>query len=154
MALGDDISILAETELFNLFEVEALRLIAFAAERRSLKKDDLLFRKGDRADCGYVVISGSLRVEKEHNDKTAIIAKPGTLIGRLALFVRNVRPATATALEPSELLRISPTLLRKVLEEFPDCANAAHDALSADLIEFTENLEKVRHLFEDDEPNN
>ena len=52
MALDDDIAILSQAPLFNLLERDALRLVAFASESRSLRAGDVLFRKGDRSDGG------------------------------------------------------------------------------------------------------
>jgi len=151
MALEDDIAALSQAELFGLFEPEALKLLAFAAEPRALKAGDVLFRKGDRADGGYVVKSGNIILASDDNRAEPFIATPGTLIGRMALFLRTARPATATASEPSTVIRISPTLMRRTLEEFPDCACIVHDALAEDLLELTDGLENVRKKFMNDE---
>lgn len=151
MALEDDIAALSQAELFGLFEPEALKLLAFAAEARALKAGDVLFRKGDRADGGYVVRSGNIVLASDDNKAEPFIAGPGTLIGRMALFLRNARPATATASEPSTVIRISPTLMRRTLEEFPDCACIVHDALAQDLLDLTSGLEDVRMKFMNDE---
>lgn len=149
MALGDDIDILSRCEPFNRFATEALRLLAFAGEHRSLRQGDVLFTKGDRADSGYVVKSGSLTLSGATADeRRPVVAEPGALIGKLALFIRNTRPVTAVASEPTEVIRISPTLMRRVLEEFPDCAKAAYDSIAGDLSELSEGLEQVRPLFE------
>ncbi|MFD0938170.1 cyclic nucleotide-binding protein, partial [Methylobacterium trifolii] len=63
MGLDDDIAILAAAPLFGFFERDALRLLTFAAERRSLGEGDLLFARGDPADGGFVVMSGTIRLE-------------------------------------------------------------------------------------------
>ncbi len=148
MAIGDDIKILNRSELFRLFNQDALRLLAFAAEHRSLKEGEVLFRKGDRADSGYVVKQGSLLLISEDNVSSETKAGEGALIGRLALFIRNTRPVTAVAAEPTDLIKISPILMRRVLEEFPECAQAAHDLLAQDLETLAQELNQVRPLFE------
>ena len=61
-----------------------------------------------------------------------------------ALFTRIARPATATAREPSTVLRVSPSLMRRVLEEFPDAAAAMQDAMAEELSSLTRGLEEVR----------
>ena len=48
-----------------------------------------------------------------------IIAGPGTLLGELALIAEIKRPATATANEPSTVIRISRSLFLKMLEGYP-----------------------------------
>lgn len=143
MALDDDIAILGRAPLFSLMGQDALRLIAFAGEHRTLKAGDVLFRKGERADGGFVVIRGALEVEGEQGG-SPFLAEPGALIGQAALFARGVRPATATATVSSAVLRVSPTLMRRVLQEFPAAAQAMHNALALELSTLAGGLERVR----------
>jgi CRP-like cAMP-binding protein len=157
MALDDDITVLSRAPLFSLLERDALRLVAFASETRSLRAGDVLFRKGDRSDGGYVVRTGSLTLDAgEEGSSDAFVAGPSTLIGQAALFTRIARPATATATEPSTVIRVTPSLMRRVLEEFPDAAAAMQDAMAEELDRLTQGLERVRQSLiaidgEDDE---
>lgn len=148
MALEDDIAILSRAPLFNLLGRDALRLVAFASENRILRAGDMLFRKGDHSDGGYVVSSGAIALDaRDDGSPAAFVAGPGSLIGQAALFTRIVRPATAMAREPSTVIRVPPSLMRRVLEEFPDSAIAIHDVMSEELNRLTEGLERVRrHL--------
>jgi CRP-like cAMP-binding protein len=145
MALDDDISVLSKAPLFSLLERDALRLVAFASETRSLRAGDVLFRKGDRSDGGYVVRSGRLNLDaNEDGSPAAFEAGPSALIGQAALFTRIARPATATATEASTVIRVTPSLMRRVLEEFPDAAAAMQDAMAEELDRLTQGLESVR----------
>lgn len=145
MALDSDITLLARAPLLGLLERDALRLLAFAAETRHLRPGDVLFRSGDRSDGAYVVSAGEIMLDSggEGSD-AALVAGPGALIGWVALFTRIRRPATATAREASTVLRISPTVMRRVLEEFPDVAETLHSALVQDLRTVTAGLDAVR----------
>jgi CRP-like cAMP-binding protein len=60
------------------------------------------------------------------------------------LFTRIPRPATATAREASTVIRISPSLMRRVLEEFPGAAEAMRHALVEELGQLSRGLEQVR----------
>lgn len=142
MALDDDIAVLASAPLLGLLPAEALRLICFAAERRALASGETLFRMGERADGGYVVLSGRLRVEARGGEVAE--AGPGAVLGRTALFLREARPASARAAVLSEVVRVSPTLMRRVLEEFPAAVEAVRDALAADLAALADGLARVR----------
>ena len=145
MALEDDIAILTRAPLIGLLETDAIRLIAFAAEPRALRAGEVLFRKGERADGAYVVARGAIALDaREDGSAVAFVAEPGALIGQTALFLRNPRPATATAREPSAVLRVSPTLVRRVLEEYPRAAGILHQALMRDLVSMSSGLERVR----------
>jgi CRP-like cAMP-binding protein len=145
MALEDDIATLSQAPLFNLLEKDALRLVAFASESRSYREGDVLFKKGDRSDGGYVVTRGSIALDAtDDGSPAAFVAGAGALIGQAALFARIERRATATAQEPSAIIRVTPSLMRRVLEEFPDAAAAIHDAMADELTRLTEGLERVR----------
>jgi CRP-like cAMP-binding protein len=145
MALDDDIAILSQAPLFTLLERDALRLVAFASESRSLREGDVLFRKGDRSDGGYVVSRGAIALDAtEDGSPAAFVAGPGSLIGQAALFTRIARPATATAREASTVIRVTPSLMRRVLEEFPSAAAAMQDAMAEELARLTQGLERVR----------
>ena len=150
MALEDDIAILVQAPLFELLDRDALRLVAFAAENRVLRAGDVLFRRGDRSDGGYVVSRGAIALDaRDDGAPAAFIAGPGALIGQAARFARIARhtlarPATATAREPSTVIRISPSLMRRVLEEFPHAAVAMRDAMATELERLAEGLEGVR----------
>lgn len=145
MALDDDIAILSQAPLFNLLERDALRLVAFASESRALREGDVLFRKGDRSDGGYVVSRGAIALDaNEDGSPAAFVAGPGSLIGQSALFTRIARPATATAQEATTVIRVTPSLMRRVLEEFPDAAAAMQDAMAEELTRLSQGLEQVR----------
>ena len=145
MALEDDIATLSRAPLFRLLDRDALRLVAFAAENRILRAGDVLFRKGDRSDGGYVVSRGAIALDaRDDGSPATYIAGPSALIGQAALFARIARPASAAAREPSAVIRISPSLMRRVLEEFPDAASAMRDALADDLARLAQGMEGVR----------
>ena len=145
MALDDDIAVLSGAPLFNLLERDALRLVAFASENRTLRAGDMLFRKGDKSDGGYVVSRGAVALDaRDDGSPAAFIAGPGSVIGQAALFARIERPATAIAREPTTVIRVSPSLMRRVLEEFPNAAAAMHQAMAEELTRLTDGLEQVR----------
>lgn len=144
MALEHDIAVLSQAPLFHLLDRDALRLVAFAAEGRSLRPGDVLFRRGEPSDGGYVVRSGAVALDAEDGGSAPFVAGPGFLLGQAALFTAVDRPATARALEPSSVLRISPNLMRRVLEEFPAAAAAMQERLADELAELTQGLERVR----------
>ena len=146
MSLDDDIAMLAQAPLLGLLEWDALRLLAFAADKRRLRQGDVLFRKGDRSDAGYIVTEGEIGLDIG-GGKPVTVARRGDLIGQTALFVRGHRPATATARAPSVVLRLSVSLIRRVLEEYPDVAAKMHAALAAELGAFNRDLTRVGKQF-------
>jgi len=149
MALETDISILAGAPLFSLMDRQPLRLLAFAAETLTGSEGGVLFRKGDLSDGGYVVTQGAIALDPE-DGTPIVVAEPGAVIGRTALFVSTTRPATATVRAPrSAVMRIAPTLMSRVLSEFPAAAAAIHDVLATDLLSLMDDLERARGRFSD-----
>lgn len=145
MSLDEKIDLLSRVALFELVERDALRLMAFAAETRRMRANEFLFKEGERSDGGYVVMSGSL-VTTKAGSEAETIAERGTLIGRTALFLRVKRPVSAMATDLSEVLRISPTMMKRMLEEFPGAASAIREALADDLADLSADLARAHKL--------
>jgi CRP-like cAMP-binding protein len=143
VALEDDIRKLSRISLFRAMETDALRLIAFGAETRILRAGDVLFRRGDKSDAGFIVLSGSVALdEKNDGSPPAQIVRPDALIGEVALLVETERRATAMAREPTTVLKISRELFHRVLREYPDSAKRLRGAMADDLKAFMRELEE------------
>lgn len=146
MTLDQDVDLLQHIPLFSGFPPEQLRLIAFSAEPMRLPAGTALFREGAQADTGFVIVSGSVELISTAPDgpQGATIAGPGALIGELALLCPTTRPASATTLEPTELMVVSRRLLRRMLEEYPDMAERLRQALSDRLATMNAELARTR----------
>lgn len=144
MGLEEVIGELARIPAFAVIEPEALRLIAFSGETRILRAGDVLFRRDEISNDGFVVLAGSIAMDASGDgaDKARIVRPPG-LIGDLALLTQTRRPATAIAREPSTVLRVSRLLFRRVLHEFPDSAERLRQSQGARLLQFTGELGAV-----------
>ncbi|WP_376985036.1 cyclic nucleotide-binding domain-containing protein [Bosea sp. R86505] len=145
MALDDDIALLARQPLLGLMERDALRLVAFAAESRILRAGDVLFRVGEPSDGAVLVISGAVALDSREDGQPAQeIVGPGALIGEMALFTAVARPVTAIAREPTQVMRLSRSVMRRVLAESPASAEAVAAAISDRLRGFVDQLSAVR----------
>lgn len=129
MSIEDDIALLARVPALNLLGMSALQVLAIGAEQRDYGYGDVLFHQNDIADAGYVIRRGSFRVAAENGPE--VVVGVGELIGELALIVDMRRPATATALEHSTVVRVSRTLYQRVLESHPEAARRIRDDLAA-----------------------
>lgn len=145
MALDDDIRILGTVNLFASFTPEQLRLLAFGAERLVLRAGRELYQEGQLADCGYIVISGEItlyRATPQGRVTVRTVAK-GAVLGEMAMIAQTTRLTGAVADVETEVIRISRTIFRRILEEYPECAVHLHDHISRSLVELINEIEKV-----------
>lgn len=142
MSLEDDVAKLARNAILAALGPDALRLLAFSAETRTLRAGDVLFRRNEASNCGFVVLSGSIALDaSDHGSAAARIVRPPALIGEIALLTQTARPATAIAREPSSVLRISRLLFRRVLGEYPAGAERLRHSLAARVSGFMNELD-------------
>ncbi|GAB6841312.1 CRP-like cAMP-binding protein [Methylorubrum rhodinum] len=143
MGLDDDIAILAAAPVFELFERDALRLLSFAGDRRQLDAGELLFSRGEPSDGGYVVMSGTIAVESRRVGEPPVTVARSGLIGRNALFRPVERPADARAVEPAEVMRLTPSVMSRVLREFPEVAAVVRDGIAGELRDLVQGFSRV-----------
>ncbi len=147
MSFEDDIAILAAAPLFRFFGPDALRLLAFASERRDLADDEILFRAGDPADGAYIVLTGTIRLAPRVAGAAPVEAGPAALIGQHALFAGGTRPSEARAAGPAAVMRMAPLLMRRLILEFPEAGAAMRDALAGDLADLSDGLARIGTRF-------
>ena len=147
MSLEDDIAFLESVPTLALLGREALRIIAIGAENRYVHSGNVLFAEGEPADAGYVVQEGSFELATQTTLTPATVG-PGTLLGETALVAESIRPVTATALEPSTVIRIPRTLFMRMLEGYPDAAWRLRDAMAARLQNSLRDIAGVRAVLD------
>lgn len=113
------------SELFSHLDDAALDDIASAATTRKFVNGEMLFYEGDPAHAFYVIASGRVKVFKlsaDGKEQILIIARTGDSIAEAALFDGATFPASAQAMEDSELLVISRDKFVGLLGRNPDLA--------------------------------
>jgi CRP-like cAMP-binding protein len=132
MTIEDDIAFFERVPTLGLLGRDALRILAIGAESRYVHGGEVLFRTGDEADAGFVIQEGSFSLASgSAGDDEPLVVGRGALIGELALITETTRPATATALEPSTVLRIPRGLFLKMLDGYPSAAEKLRDILAS-----------------------
>jgi CRP-like cAMP-binding protein len=146
MTIEDDIAFFERVPTLSLLGRAALRILAIGSESRFVHAGEVLFYAGDAADSAYVIQEGSfvLLPHRTEGEAEEVIAGRGTLLGELAMITPTKRLATATALEPSTVIRISRGLFLKMLEGYPDTARQLRDAMAARSDQWTREMENVR----------
>lgn len=145
--LETEIALLREIATFDVLDAEALRILAISAEEKTLAAQDVLFRAGETADCGYILASGRLAlVDPQRPEGRQVVQEihAVALVGETALIAAGPRPATAVAMEPSVVLRLSRAAFLKVLEANPASAAKLRRAFAKRLERMMKALDSVR----------
>ena len=150
MTIEDDISFLERVPTLNTLGRQALRILAIGAETRYIHGGEVLFNSGDEADGGFVIQEGRFNLSSD--GRRDITVGPCTLLGEVALFTETLRPTTATALEPSTVLRIPRPLFIKMLDSFPDAARKLREMLASRLDQSAREFHNVRNALDAHEP--
>jgi CRP-like cAMP-binding protein len=147
MSLESDIALLRGIPLLATLPTEQLRLIAFGAVRMHVEAGHVLFSEGTKASSGYVVLEGKIQLTTGDARGRQVVAtcEPGSLIGELALLTETRRPATATAIEATEVLEIERKVVLGLLAEHPDMAVQLRAMLAERLNATVAELSRVGH---------
>ena len=116
-----DPALLAQTAFFAGLEAPALEVVAHASDVRELRRNDVLFHQGERADQLFVVERGRIAIANRSEDgRESLVAlmEPGDLFGEMGLF-DGARSADARALELSSVVAVPYGPVREALERHP-----------------------------------
>jgi CRP-like cAMP-binding protein len=145
MSIEDDIEFFERVPTLALLGREALRILAIGAESRSINDGQVLCHQGDAVDAGYVVMEGSFQLTRAGEGDAAMrTAAAGTVIAESALLVECQSVFTATAREPSTVVRIPRTLFVRMLEGYPEAAARLRDSLLAQTEQTAREMRTMR----------
>ena len=125
----DTIFPLRDCELLNGLNDEELSNIAIICSRISMAEGDRLFLEGQEAERIYIVTDGRIalhkslgdhRIRSQRSSATIAFCCPDEIVGWSALVEPYQYTLSATAWEPSQLLIIRASLLRRAMELNPD----------------------------------
>lgn len=88
---------------------------------KQLNTGEVLFKDGDPGDEMYLIKSGKIRISKAAGDveKTLAILKEGDFFGEMSVIDGSPRSATATAIEPVELVIFDREVFMNQVRENP-----------------------------------
>jgi CRP/FNR family cyclic AMP-dependent transcriptional regulator len=97
--------------------MNAADLFKHETETTDLAAGEVLFKEGERGDCMFVLLEGTLDVRV--GGKTVEQSKRGALLGEMALIDRSPRGATVVATEPSRLVRVDERRFNFIIQQNP-----------------------------------
>jgi CRP-like cAMP-binding protein len=151
VGIEDDIAFIERVPTLRMLGRTALRILAIGAESRYVHQGEVLFTAGETTDCGFVIVDGSFGLNGGIKGMGEMVVGPGTLLGELALIAETKRPATATAREPSTVIRISRSLFLKMLEGYPEAAQILRQQIAGRAQQSIIEMRDVRAMLDTSE---
>lgn len=116
------IETLKKCEIFSGLTGKELSGISALFEERRIKKDEYIFMEEDPSGWFYILSSGRVKIVKHSQSGKDIILEiisPGDVFGGVAVLDKKPFPASAQAMEPVSVVRISRRNLFDLMEEHP-----------------------------------
>lgn len=115
-----DPELLRNFSFFASFSIEHLEQIAETAPRVSFRANTVVFRQGDHSTTMYLILKGSVRIEREDPDGESISVgqlAEHQIFGELAMLSEEPRQATVTAMFDSEFLVIDRDMMLTIIRK-------------------------------------
>jgi CRP/FNR family transcriptional regulator, cyclic AMP receptor protein len=122
------VAVLKRVGLFSEVPGHTLVAVARRLEEVSFEAGDRIIERGSVEDWLFVVAEGSIRVHI--GELTLAETAAGGVVGEFALLAPAPRSASATALEPSLLLRLRRGPFEELLDDRPEIARAVISTLA------------------------
>jgi CRP-like cAMP-binding protein len=106
----DVYGILSGAEFFRGISERSLRALAGACIAKRVEKRRILFQEDQEGDSLYILAEGAVQLYKSAEDGREVVLrtlKPGEIFGEVVLFEARRYPASAVALAPCVLLRLT-----------------------------------------------
>jgi CRP-like cAMP-binding protein len=139
--------LLRRVPLFAGLDEDSLATLAARCRRRRFKGHATLFHEGDPGEVLYVLITGTVTVQRvTESGETIHLARrgPGEPVGELSLIDGKPRMADVVTAEPCELLMLERADLIRALERSPQIALRIMACLSDRLREAADQLARVQ----------
>jgi CRP/FNR family cyclic AMP-dependent transcriptional regulator len=111
------VEVLRDVPLFSDLDTRSLEAISVLAREVELPADQILMLEGEPGDALYVIVDGTVRIER--GDRTVRSMTAGGFLGEIALLDHRPRTATATCVTDCRLLVLQQHEFDRLVETFP-----------------------------------
>ncbi len=115
--MEDKLETLRRVPLFAGLDERGLQAVSILAREAAFKAGDVLMVEGEEGDAFFVIVDGTVRIER--GDRTIRSITSGGFLGEIALFERKPRTATATCVTEVTLLALYQHEFDRLLETMP-----------------------------------
>ena len=127
------LTLIASVPLFTGFNRREIEAVGRLMDEVDVKDGRVLMREGAAGREFFIVISGTVRVER--NGRKINELGPGDFMGEIALIDRGPRTATVIAAEPCRLLVLDIGGFRTLVSKYPSVQGKIMKALAERLRE-------------------
>ena len=126
MDINNEVRVLQMVPMFKDVELARLKLLAFASDRLTFGKGELLFERGDASDSAFVILTGTAEVRLTTPSGPLVVAEIGgnSIVGEMGVLRDAPRSATVAAATDLIALRISREVFIGMIREFPSMSLA------------------------------
>ena len=125
--MAEKLELLQDVPLFAELTTDELNALGRIVKEVDVKPGDILTHEGRHEGFFFVVIDGSVEIER--GGQTINTLGPGDFLGEIALLDGGPRTATATATAPSRLLSIENQAFDDLLGASPSIRTAVMEAV-------------------------
>jgi CRP/FNR family transcriptional regulator, cyclic AMP receptor protein len=116
--VDDKVEILRGVPLFADLDQRAIQAVAILAHEVAYKAGDALMLEGEAGDEFFVIVDGTVRIER--GGRTIRSMTAGGYLGEIALTERRPRTATATCVTDVRLLAIRAHEFERLMDTLPE----------------------------------
>jgi CRP-like cAMP-binding protein len=142
LGMVDKLILIRHQAPFALGKIQALALLAQAAEEIDYAAGDVLTRAGDRADGALILVEGNVLATRAGVEPRVLGA--GNAVGRIETLAEDAHTLTVEALGPVRALRCPGGVLFDALEDHTDLGLAMVSTLSGELLDVAARLDPTR----------
>jgi voltage-gated potassium channel len=118
-------SMVARVPLFSDLTASEIAEIIQLLHSRSLQKNEVVARRGEKAEAMYFIVSGLVEVELMEADNVRL--GPGEFFGEIAILTGDVRNATVRACRDTQLLVLQAHDLERLMDRVPAIGQRIRD---------------------------
>jgi CRP-like cAMP-binding protein len=115
--MPDKRDVLRSVPLFGDLDDRSLQAVAVLAREVSFKTGDALMLEGEIGDAFYVILDGTVRIDRGERQVRSLTA--GGFLGEIALVERQPRSATATAVSDVRALELRHHEFERLFDTMP-----------------------------------
>jgi CRP-like cAMP-binding protein len=123
----------AEFDIWKTMDGATREAIQTHFEKRPFKVGDALCQEGERGDCMFIVLSGTIEVlrkgRKEGETKSVSVLGPGQAVGEACVIEQHPRNATIKGKEPGEILVCSAGAMAVLKKQNPAAALSLYEGI-------------------------